>query len=114
MSAVTPSGLMWQLDRSARQRGHKQLFCAPDVLDVIIGRAPPAGPRPPLDPFGPGMVMGMLAVDLVVTPDAPPGTFRLVRHYDPAARQVTCEVHGDTVSHWRCPVVLEGTLVEEG
>jgi hypothetical protein len=100
------------LTRLARTPGSKQLLCAPDVADTLAARLPAAGPpEPPWSAFhDAGIIARLLAVDIIPTPDSPAGTFRLVRHYDPDARAATCEVHGETVSHGRCAVVLEGTL----
>ena len=104
------------LTRLARSRGHKVLFCAADVADTLFAELPAAGPppSPASASYDAGIIAQMLAVDIVITPDSPPGSFRLVRHYDPVARAVTCEVRGETVSHARCAVVLQGTLTGQG
>ena len=103
--------LVAALTRLARAPGWKQLFCGPGVFAALTEALPTASPPPPGGDFhDAGMIAKLLAVDIMLSNDHPPGGFRLLRHYDPAARQATCQVHGSTVSHTRCHVILEGTL----
>jgi hypothetical protein len=100
-----------ELGRAARSPGAKQLLCARDVADALARALPPSSPPVPGSLFyGPGVVAGLLAVDIVITPDSPPGAFRLIRHYDPGRRGISCEVRGGTVVHERCQVIAEGVL----
>ncbi len=110
---VSLDTLLQELTREARSPGHAVLYCAQDVSNVLSAALPPtpSSPLSPCDFFTAGVIADLLAVDIVVTPDSAPGTFRLVRHYDGHA--ITCEVHGETVSHARCPVILEGTLTSK-
>jgi hypothetical protein len=113
-AALIPlSQLKDQLSASARMPGYKVLFCAPDVADTLVNDLPPRRKPEPWDL--PGLAhdatAGLLAVNIVPAPDSPPGTFRLVSHYDPERRQTTCVVDGTTVTHALCPIVLEGILI---
>jgi hypothetical protein len=109
---TTLDELTEQLSRAARTPGDKQLLCARDVADALAASLPP--PSPPALPgslfHDAGVIAELLAVTIIVTPDAPPGTFRLVSHYDPERRAISCEVRGETVVHERCRVITEGVL----
>lgn len=109
---VSITELARQLTLAAQSPGGKDLFCARDVADALAQLLPqPWSPALPGSPFhATGVIAGLLAVNIIVTPDSPPGSFRLVWHYDQARRVMSCEVHGETVSHARCAVVLEGVL----
>jgi hypothetical protein len=90
-------------------RGYKVLLCAQDVADDLAGSsAAPAAPRRPWE-------MGLdtlMAVNVIVTPDSPPGSWRLVRHDHCTVNLATGEDgHPDLeksyVSHEGCTVLGE-------
>lgn len=92
-------------------RGHKVLLCAQDVAEglgvppVLTAAGPPARPwEDSLDAF--------LAVSVIVTPDSPPGSWRLVLH-DQCTVNLAADEDGRVlpektyVSHERCTILGE-------
>jgi hypothetical protein len=110
-SPVPLDELVAELTRLARTPGWTQLFCGPDVTAALDEALPLPSAAPPLwgDFHDATMIARMLAVDIILAADSPPGAFRLVHHHAEGTG-VTCEVDGTAVSHRRCLVVLEGTL----
>lgn len=90
---------------AARSWGHKELFCAPDVMEAVSRETPMAGEAAFAD-----SLRIFTGVIITVTPDSPPGSFRLVKHYDSARSAMTCEVRDGRVVHEKCMVVAEGVL----
>lgn len=97
--------LLGLITASARTWGHKQLFCAEDVMEALSEATPET-----TTPFLSDSLRIWCGADVIATPDSPPGTFRLVRHFDPVLHQTSCEVVGTTVSHAKCTVIAEGHL----
>jgi hypothetical protein len=105
------SGLEALIKRHYWTRGHKVLLCAQDVADglgvppVLTAQGPPRRPwEADLDAF--------MAVTVIVTPDSPPGSWRLVRH-DQCTVNLATDEDGQVVpektyvSHERCAILGE-------
>ncbi len=60
------------------------LRVAPDVRDTMRHATPPPKPRPL---FGPDLITALRGIPIVVDPDLPPGTWRLVTNHDHETRQ---------------------------
>lgn len=76
----------------------KVLLCAQDIADALAGTYTPAPPKTP----GEADLTVMMGIDVTVTPDSAPGTWRLIRH-DHCA--VTDE---GRVTHGECTILGEG------
>lgn len=95
-------------------RGHKVLLCAQDVADGL--GVPPvltAKGLPP-KPWETDLA-GFMAVNVIVTPDSPPGSWRLVRHDQCTVNLATDEdgqpdLDKTWISHEGCTILGEGVL----
>ena len=85
------------------RRHRRALYVAQDLADLLGELVPrsiaTASPKPACQTFG--LIAG---IDIIVPPEAPPGTFRLIEHN-------ACQAHDDKPpTHERCEVVIEGRV----